>query len=198
MALNLESARVNGLGDAFNRAGSLGPIVLASPREFNMFLFCVLNPGARSRVAGAAQDLVPSCFQMSQLNPTVQLERLLMGTRLPATTTVQLELLPAGVRPGACGEEEDREGFGGVDSEGFSEYDEEVGSPPAGRPGEQSVSPSTPLRFEFGLGDSLLIHAHFAALDYMRVLRELVASASDVQEGRTQAVVLLLGSWGSG
>ena len=126
---------MNGLGDALARAGSLGPIVLASPREFNTFLFCVLNPGARSRAAGAAQDLVPSCFQMSQLNPTVQLERLLMGAHLPATTTVQLELLPAGVRPGARGEEEeDREGFGGVDSEGFSECDEEVGSPPSWPP----------------------------------------------------------------
>ena len=122
-----------------------------------------------------------------------------MGAHLPATTTVQLELLPAGVRPGARGgEEEDREGFGGVDSEGFSECDEEVGSPPAGRPGEQSVPPSTLLRFEFVLGDPLLIRAHSAALDYVRVLAELVASADDVQEGRTQAVVLLLGSWGSG
>ena len=51
---------------------------------------------------------------------------------------------------------------------------------------------------EFALGDPLLIRAHFAALDYMRVLRELVDSAESVEEGRTQAVVLLLGSWGSG
>ena len=120
---------------------------------------------------------------MSRINPTVQLERLLVRAH-----------------PGARGGEmeEDREGFGGVDSEGFSEYDGEVESPPAGRPGKESAPLSTSLKLELALGDPLLIRAHFAALDYVRVLAELVASADDVQEGRTQAVVLLLGSWGSG
>ena len=61
---------------------------------------------------------------MSHMNPTVQLERLLV--RVP---------------PQARDEEmeEDGEGFGGVDGEGFSEYDEGVESPPARREGEQSA-----------------------------------------------------------
>ena len=61
---------------------------------------------------------------MSQMNPTVQLERLLVRAR-PEARGGELE--------------EDGEGFGGVDGEGFSEYDEEVESPPASREGEQST-----------------------------------------------------------
>ena len=114
-------------------------------------------------------------FQMSHMNPTVHLERLLVRVPLQAH------------------DEEMEE-----DGEGFSEYDGVVESPPARRQGEQSGFLSSPLNPEFALGDPLLICAHFAALDYMRVLRELVDSAHSVQEGRTQAVVLLLGSWGSG
>ena len=63
------------------------------------------------------------------MNPTVQLERLLVRAR-PEARGGELE--------------EDGEGFGGVDGEGFSEYDEGVESPPARREGKQSAPHKRP------------------------------------------------------